>query len=84
MNIFPTPFHQTYLHAFSNVAHYSINVLLMYYKDHILYITRNVVGSDIYNNCKYFIDMRPNCFSDSFEVIGNQCARVTSSFYYAN
>ena len=28
--------------------------------------------------------MRPNCFSDSFELIGNQCARVTSSFYYAN
>ena len=26
MNIFPTPFHQTDLQSFSNVAHYSINV----------------------------------------------------------
>ena len=57
--------------------------LLRYYKDHILYIKRNV-GCGIYLTCKYFIDMRPNCFSDSFELIGNQCARVTSSFYYAN
>ena len=39
MNISPTPFHQTDLQAFSNVAHYSINVLLKYYKAHILYIT---------------------------------------------
>ena len=83
MNIFPTPFHQTDLPEFSNVAHYSINVQLNHYKANMSYITRNV-GSGIYLTCKYFIDMRPNCFSDSFELIGNQCARVTSSFYYAN
>ena len=44
MNIFPTPFPQTDLQAYSNVAHYSINVLLRYYKAHILYITQNRGG----------------------------------------
>ena len=40
MNIFPTPFHQTDLQAFSNVAHYSINVLLKLQGSYFVYNTK--------------------------------------------